>query len=127
MAPPEQIRFEVIAPGSTAAELEAALGVNRSVFDQHVSLQAVSRPHFRGVDPVVVGAMIAASGTALAALITGLFVVVKSRHYGTITIRDGDRVITVPMKVLEDDSLDRMKELIEMIKAMGRPQIVLGR
>jgi len=121
----EQIRFDVIASGLTAAEIESVLGECRAAFDANVSVQTIPRPHFRGVDPVVLAAIIAASGAALAALVTGLLAVAKNHQYKKITIRDGDRLLDVPIEVLEGDGLERLAALVEKIKAMGRPQIVI--
>ena len=80
---------------------------------------------FRSVEPAVVTAVVAASGTALAALIAGLLAISKGRGARRIVIRSGDDSIEIPMEMLQKGNIDQLLELLERLKRMDQPRIHL--
>jgi hypothetical protein len=121
----DTIRIEIFVHDADADRLERVLSKHRSGIRASVDRAHSRSFRFESADPTVLVAIVGASSAALGSLITRLFAFLGQKQRNKITIRDGDKMIEVPIGLLEKDKMERLEELLDKIRKMDRPQIHL--
>ena len=117
------IRLELYSDRITASELKVEL---ISVLTGSASAcptfeAAESDTLFRSIEPTVLVAIVGATGTAFGAFIAGVLSIARQREAKKIAIRGKDFSLEVPC----DTSLEKIDALLERIKNIENPRIVL--
>ena len=99
---------ELISAEELKTYIEDQLAINKEYF----SLQ-VKPPKFRGVDPIVLVAIIGATSTVLSTLITALLALAKQSQSRKIVVQteNGQRI-----EIPEDMPLERLDQIILKLK-----------
>nr|WP_320013490.1 hypothetical protein [uncultured Desulfobacter sp.] len=124
------VTIEILISGLNSEASIAAIKSHMGSDSENVfflSQSSTSESTFRFVDPVIVAALVSAVGSALASLITGLFVLAKERGSKRIVIttntEDGKETrYEVPA---DDASLEKIEKLIEVIRNSERARITM--
>lgn len=80
-------------------------------------------PQFRSLDPTVVVAIVGAGSGAIGALLSGVLQLARERRTAKIVLQgsDGTR-----MEIPADTPSQRLDELVEKVRMMSQPRILLG-